>query len=222
MTGVLGFEIRDEVRQFDEDAWSWSKSDAVPTEGASSSTTVPFAIDLRQHRRWVAFATSASIRHGNFGVGLMLVLNHAVQKLNLWPTDWDFDLAVSKSTLDAWLHQHPRVFRFVRTIRFSNPGLDLDDERAAMRALGANRSTHEYAAPPGKSLDIDSRQFQEKIEGIDSGDTKVRLWARGHRTTSEFRSEEHADRDTIEEFGSDLARGMELVLAALRVYRPSD
>jgi hypothetical protein len=62
MTGVLGFAVVDQIRSFDEETWSWTKGETVALRGAPSATTVPFAVDLRADRRWVAFATSNNIR----------------------------------------------------------------------------------------------------------------------------------------------------------------
>lgn len=219
MTGVLGFEVVDEVRTFDEGTWSWSKAEATPMMGAPSSTTVPFAIDLRESRRWVAFATSSSIRHQNFGTGLALVLNQAIRDLQLWPTDWEFDLVLSRGTVRQWIESHPNVYRIVRTLKFSNPGLDLDAERTAMRALGANRLTEEFAARRSEILRTDSAEFESKLEGIETGDARLQIWARGQSVDAEFRSDDAADFQFVDDFGNDLALGMEYVLAALRDYQ---
>lgn len=219
MIGVLGFSIVDQVRAFDEDSWSWTKGETTALHGAPSATTVPFAVDLRNERRWVAFATSTNIRQINFGAGFQFVLNQAVSELGLWPTNWEFDLVLSRGTVRQWINDHPQVFRLVRTLRFSNPGIDLDAERAAMRALGAERLREEYSAPRSGLLETGGDEFERKLEGVETGDATLRVYAREGRTHVEFRSSDHADYTTVDEFGDDLVRGMELVLEALRRYR---
>jgi len=56
VTGILGFSERERFQEFDEAAWSWLKGAVHEPEGASARTKVPFAIDLRESMRWVAFA----------------------------------------------------------------------------------------------------------------------------------------------------------------------
>ena len=130
MVGVLGFATTGFIREFDEDNFSWLKGNTTFFEGAEPDTVVPFAIDLREEERWVGFATSQRIQHANFASGLKAVLNAAVAEVGLLPADWDVDMVSSKSELFDWIAGHAgslRVFR--RTIRFSNPGRDLDSAR---------------------------------------------------------------------------------------------
>jgi hypothetical protein len=220
MTGVLGFAVVGQVRSFDEQTWSWTKGETTELHGAPSATTVPFAVDLREERRWVAFATSNNIRQVNFGRGLESVLNQAVTELGLWPTNWEFDLVLSRGTVRQWISEHPQVFRLVRKLSFNNPGINLDAERAAMRALGADRMREEYSAPRSGLLNTDADEFERKLEGVESGDAAIRVVSRQGSARVEFRSEDHADHATVDEFRDDLVRGMELVLDALRNYRP--
>jgi len=62
MTGVLGFTDEETLRDFDPAAFSWVKGPIHIQEGASERTMVPFAIDLRDDKRWVAFGTSTRIQ----------------------------------------------------------------------------------------------------------------------------------------------------------------
>jgi hypothetical protein len=47
------------------------------TRGATPTTMVPFAVDLREQRRWVAFTTTPRIRNVGFANGLQATLNEA-------------------------------------------------------------------------------------------------------------------------------------------------
>ena len=66
MTGLLGFSERETLRQFEDVAFSWLKGEIHEIEGATTATVVPFAIDLREHRRWVAYVLSQRIRSNVF------------------------------------------------------------------------------------------------------------------------------------------------------------
>lgn len=220
MIGVLGHEVVEEVRAFDEAAGSWVKGATTVAEGALRDTTVPFAVDLRSDRRWVAFAPSSRIQPAGFAIAFQEVLNAAVRQLDLWPTDWEVDLVTSTSTIRAWVAQHPNVFKLSRTVRMTNPGLNLDDERERMQALGARVKEEEYRASRGSTLRVrDNPAFDEAIEGVERGDVDVRLTARGEGTTEDrFNSKKQPDSTYVDDFEGDLVRGMELVLDALRGY----
>jgi len=220
MTGTLGYSVFEERRSFDEDAWSWVKAPTEMADAASEETVVPFAVDLRESERWVAFATTARLQAGAFSTGLQRVLNQAVADGGLLPTEWEVDLVVSRSRVEQWLHDHPLVHLLRRTIKFTNPGRDLDDDREEMRALGARRKTEEFKAPPRGVLDTASEEFDRKLDGTETGDLDLVLEARGEQGVRNvrFSSREAADYSTVEDFGHDLMRGMEIVLAALREY----
>src|SRR6266545_5352803 len=89
-------------------------------EGASRRTTVPFAVDLREDRRWVAFAPSARIQPASFRRGFAAVLNTAVARLQLWPSEWEFDLVLQKRTVEEWIAEHDQVFYFRRKVKLTN------------------------------------------------------------------------------------------------------
>jgi hypothetical protein len=89
-----------------------------------------------------------------------------------------------------------------------------------MRALHANRKTEEFKAAPRKTLNIDSEEFQRKLEGTDTGDLHVLMEARGiHGVRNvKFNSNDTVDNSQVEDFGTNLQRGVDIVLAALREY----
>jgi hypothetical protein len=220
LTGVLGYTVVDRKTVFDEDSWSWVKGESAPAKGALPSTMVPFAIDLNSKGRWVAFVTSQSIRYQTFQQGFGAVLNVAVRALALWPSDWEFDLVTSRGTVRAWVRANPRVVKMVRKLQFSNPGLDLDDARRHMRALNATTMREEYQAVRNGALSTNSQDFEDKLEGVETGDASIELWARpeGGGPTTRFKSATKSDSVLINEFGSDLHLGMELVQRALDHY----
>ncbi|MDV6267093.1 hypothetical protein [Rhodococcus globerulus] len=220
LTGVLGYKVRDQFRSFDDSSWSWVKGETLNATGATATTVVPFAVDLSEHGRWVGFATSQSIRQQVFQDGFSAVLNEAVKQLDLWPTDWEFDLVVSRTTVRSWIQDNPNVVRMVRRLQRSNPGRDLDADRQHMRALGASSMEETYKAAKNETLDTSSPAFEEKLIGLETGDASLGLWALpqngGHEVS--FKSDTKSDSAAIDEFGSNLTSGMELVQKALAEY----
>ena len=220
LTGALGFSEEAERRRFNNQAWSWVLGDTEVSDTASEDTVVPFAVDLRESHRWVAFATTSRLQPAGFTRALQEILGMAVAEHALLPAEWDVDLVTSRASIQAWLANHPLVHKMRRTVRFSNPGLDLDDDREEMRALKARRKTEEFAAERGGVLDVQSPRFQSKLDGTETGDLELHLFARGSQgaTDSEFKSKEKADQVQIDDFGRDLQAGMGVVLAALQEY----
>jgi hypothetical protein len=92
MTGTLGYASPAQHRPFDYDNWSWIKAQMEEIDAARADTIIPFAIDLRDQNRWVAFAPTGRLRAKMFAVGLQRVLNNAVSATGLMPTDWEVDL----------------------------------------------------------------------------------------------------------------------------------
>lgn len=220
MVGTLGFSEPAERRQFNPEEWSWIKGDTAVSDTASEETVVPFAVDLRNSQRWVAFATAARLQPPSFTKGLQEILNQAVAEQGNIPTEWDVDLITSRSSVDAWLRTHPLVHKMRRTVKFSNPGRDIDADRQEMRALAARRKTEEFAAARNGVLNTDSEEFRSKLNGTETGDLELELCARGDLGVTEatFKSKEQADQQQIDDFGRDLMRGMQEVLGALREY----
>jgi hypothetical protein len=220
MTGTLGFASLAQHRPFDREQWSWIKAQMEEVDAARADTIVPFAIDLRDGNRWLDFAPTARLRKGMFATGFQSVLNNAVSAMGLMPTEWEVDLVVSRARVDEWLSDHPLVHRLTRTIKFTNPGRDLDSDRAEMRALGARRKTEEFAASSRGVMNIDTEEFRMKLDGVETGDIELRLQSRGSQGAGDaiFNSNERADTAVVDSFGGDLIRGTDRVLAALRQY----
>jgi len=220
LTGVLGYSEQQQQVTFDDEAFSWMKAEVADSDAASEQTIAPFAIDLRDDHRWVAFATTARLQAQSFRNGFERVLNEAVSKLGLMPTAWEVDLVTSTALIYEWLRENPLVHKLTRTLKFTNPGKDLDEDRRQMRALAANRKTEEFKAAYGKTLDIGSPEFQSKLEGTETGDLEVVMHARGTHGVRDvkFNTRESVDGSNVEDFGTNLQHGIDVVLAALREY----
>lgn len=219
MIGVLGFSVNEEKRRFDNASWSWLKGQTENSDAASQDTVVPFAVDLREHNRWVAHAVTGRIPPTRFRPALQRVLSAAAAEAKLLVADWECDPVLSRGAVRDWVSSHPRVKLAKRTISFSNPGLDLDDDRAKMRALGARRMTEEFAAYPSRELNVASSVFEPMFDGLETGDVRLQLESRvAGGGTAKFDSDESADEASIEDYGTDLARGMDLVLRSLVSY----
>ncbi|MER7586913.1 hypothetical protein ABTW72_05175 [Micromonospora sp. NPDC127501] len=225
MTGVLGYSVMEQKRSFDNDSWSWIKGATEDSDAASQDTVVPFAVDLREHNRWVAFTTTHRIRAETFRPALGKALSTAAQNLGLLPADWECDPVVSQDTVQEWINRHPYVKLLRRTVKFSNPGRDLDEVRAKMRSMQARRATEEFAAYPSQALNVEADAFWDKLQGLETGDARVFMKSReAQGVDAKFDSDLKTDETRIDDYGRDLERGMDLVLRALVVYadtRPS-
>lgn len=218
MVGVLGYAVVGELREFAEEDFSWLKGRTYLFQGAQPETVVPFAVDLREHRRWVAVATSKVIQHAAFASGLQAVLNAAVQELGFLPADWEVDMVASRSNVLEWVAAHPRVKTFRRIVKFSNPGRNLDDDKADMRALGATVKETEYRAIDGRTLRLqDNPAFLELLEGMERGDVDVWLTAETNGVKDRYSSKDRPDETFVSSF-DNLNDGMDEVLKALLVY----
>jgi hypothetical protein len=220
LTGVLGFTEQQQQLTFDTETFSWMKAEVEDSDAASEATVAPFAVDLREENRWVAFATTSRLQPQSSRKGLEHVLNHAVAALGLMPTAWEVDLVTSSGVIREWLERNPLVRLLRRTLKFTNPGRDLDDVRQQMRNLAANRKTEEFAAPRGKILNVDSEEFQGKLEGTETGDVDLVMESRGFHGVGRvtFNSRDTVDTVEVEDYGTNLQRGIDIVLAALREY----
>lgn len=227
MTGTLGYSEPAGTRLFDEKSWSWVKAAVDSTHGADDESVVPFAIDLRNHNRWVAFSTTTRLRRARFREGLSSVLNQAAADLGLLPQSWEVDQITSRRSVDTWLGDHPLVFNFQRIVKHSNPGRDLDEDRAEMLRLGAKWKKEEYQAEPNSTLNVESAEFRDMLDGTEKGNLELRMSARsneggGSAKVVKYSSEETPDQVTISDFGVDLMIGMERVLEELRRYVETD
>jgi hypothetical protein len=220
MTGTLGYTTRETRRIFEDEAWSWIKAQTEESEGARPDAVVPFAIDLREQQRWVAFAPAPRLQPKMFTRGFKRVLNHAVAETGLVPADWEVDLVASRRNVEEWLDNHPAVHLLRRTIKFSNPGRDLDRDRQEMRALSAQRKTEEFKASGRGALNISSPEFRSKLDGTETGDLELYLESRGAPGAGDavFRSIDSPDQRAIDSFGRDLIQGVGVVLEVLRQY----
>jgi hypothetical protein len=220
MTGVLGYAESELRRDFEDDAFSWIKGRTSMAEGASRRTTVPFAVDLREDRRWVAFAPSGRIQAASFRRGFAAVLNAAVSRLELWPSEWEFDLVLQKRTVEEWIAEHDEVFYFRRKVKLTNPGREIDEDRSEMRALAARSKEEIFKASYGRTLRLeDSEEFSRKLDGVETGDLEVYLRARGPEGTEfVFKSEDQPERTFVADFEDNLEEGVDRVLDALREY----
>lgn len=229
MSGVLGFSDVNVLVDFEDAAFSWLKGATHEHEGASERTMVPFAVDLREHERWVAFGTSPRIQPQGFAAGFEATLNGALDRLGLTPSEWEVDLVLGKARVEEWLIEHPNVVKFTRIVRFQNPGRSLDDDRAEMRALAARTKSETFTVPvtrptkagerkPSHLAVQDNPDFNSKLEGLDTGDLDIHLEAVEGSTRVTFDSRRMADRSLVEDYGSNLERGMEIMLRAVQEY----
>ena len=59
LVGIIGYSRVEARAHFNEVEWSWRKGDWAADESATKENLSPFAIDLRERNRWVAFAGSS-------------------------------------------------------------------------------------------------------------------------------------------------------------------
>ncbi|BDD82216.1 hypothetical protein TPB0596_19790 [Tsukamurella pulmonis] len=220
LTGICGYSEQQQQVSFDDSSFSWMKAEVADSDTASEQTIVPFAVDLRDKNRWIAFSTTSRMQPKTFRSGFEHAINQAVVQLGLMPTEWEVDLVTSAGVIQDWLRQHPKVFQLTRTIKFTNPGKNLDEDRRQMRALAANRKTEEFRAQNRGTLNIDSEEFEDKLVGTATGDIDINLKARGAHGVSEvsFNSRDSVDTHDVDDFGTNLQRGVDTVLQALREY----
>lgn len=224
LTGMIGYEEPDERVEYDREASSWLKSRRSLIAGASSKAVVPFAVDLREDRRWVAFALSPHIRPETFRNGLEVALNAARESIG-FPTDWEVDLVTGKSTVEEWVRGHPEVRLFRRTMKLPNPPRDLSDDIAEMREIRAYNRTEQFTARRNLTLQVVDQEgnltevFSRLLDGIENGYIEVNLTARGGTGIEyKFSTRNQADGTYVEDFGDDWELGIDLVFAALREY----
>jgi hypothetical protein len=223
LSGVLGFMDSEKFTIFEEEAFSWLKGETREAVGATPNTMVPFAIDLRDDRRWIGFVTSRHIRARRFQDSLTAILNETVASIGLMPSEWAVDLVISAETVYEWIEEHPEVARLTRIVKFPNPSQDYDDERQRMRQLGAARKEEVYTPRRGERLRLDGNpEMDAYLEGVDLGFVEIRLQSReGADSKAFFTTAEQADRITIDPYGEDLAIGMQRVQDVVRRFSAS-
>jgi hypothetical protein len=222
MIGILGFSDEETFRDLDPAAFSWLKGPTTIIAGASAERTmVPFAVDLHENGRWVAFGTSLRIQPAGFAAGFRACLNAAVGSLGLTPSEWDVDLVLGKARVEEWLEAHPNVTKFTRVIRLHNPSVRLDQDRERMRALAARRLTETYSVAPARKHHLKIREnpeFDNLLDGLDTGDLDIQLEARAGSYRVTFSSRAMADRRWVDDYGENLEYGMEVMLVAVQEY----
>jgi hypothetical protein len=222
VTGVFGFEDREHLRLFDEAANSWIKAQEREAIGASlERTTVPFAVDLREDHRWVAFGTSIKIQAATFAKGLTMILSGAVSKVGLMPLEWEVDLVKDVALVEDFIERYPNITRFVRIIHRQN-GMRLDEDRRQMQELWAHEKRVEFRTAERKRTGVLNVQgnpdFHEWLDGLDEGDVDVELQA-GHGISKQyFSSTNRAVRDWVPDYGTNMELGMDYMLAALHKF----
>jgi len=217
MIGTLGYSEHQTLIDFDTDAWSWLKGSTTHTESGSDKTVVPFAIDLREDQRFIAFAPAPRLGVAQFAAGLQRVLQSAVSREETMAAHWEVDLITFAEDVESWISLHPRVFLIRRTIKFTNPGRSLDAARSQMRDLGSRRRTEEDAAPRNRTLKTDSQTFSELLDGVETGDIDILLKSRGEAVGSEerFKSKDQPSTTVVSRF-QNLRDGMDAALEVLR------
>lgn len=217
LTGTLGYSESLTHIDFNRDSWSWQKGEQRAADSGSEDTVVPFAIDTRDDNRWVAFATARRMQAPQVRRGLQLVLQEAVAQHHTIAAAWEVDLITSRAEIFAWLEENPRVSLLRRTVKFTNPGRNLDSDRRAMRALKARRLTEEFAAHPNRTLDTSSDEFSDLLEGVEEGNVDIDLTARSAEggSSHHFTTRERPSTTFVDGF-RDLHAGMDIVLRALR------
>lgn len=215
LTGTLGFAEDETLRSHDEEAFSWVKGPTTDVHGATNQTVVPFAIDLREHRRWCAHATTGRIRATFFRQAFEAVLNAAVAQAQLIPSRWEVDPVMSLSEMTEWLDEHPEVVVVRRVVKLTNPLQDVDEARRKMRALRGTIYRDLIQAPRDGVLETHNDVFKQHVSGIETGDVLVELEARVPGGRNTYKSEAHRERTTVRDYGANLQDGMANVLAVL-------
>ena len=222
LTGTLGFSSKEVVRRFNDDKFSWLKSEAIETVGAKPTTVVPFAVDIRDDRRYVAFATTGRIPATRFAFGFERALRAATERLQMVGAEWDVDLMPDVSTVRQWIATHPNIIKITRGMRRHNPVDHINDDRAEMRAYGARRKDEVLYAALNSTLKVnDNDWFEAKLQSMFVGDVDLRLEAREGETVVRYSSKKKVDSVHVDDYRQDLELGIALVLAALRLYEGS-
>ena len=219
LIGVLGYSTHETFQILDEETFSWLKGEELEAAGATVDTMTPFAIDLRENRRWIGFTSTRRIRQRNFTNALSIVMTTAAAEAGLVPLEWDVDLSTPTQSVIEWLADHPSVQLMTRVVRTPNPRKVFDEDRKRLQQLDASWSETTYHAHRGKDLDLQGNQaFDDLVEGIEEGYIEIRLTSREGSQKAEFFSRKHAAIHQIAPFGSDLSLGMASVLEAVKDY----
>lgn len=218
--GVLGFVEEELFRQLDESAFSWRKGETLEAVGATQHTMAPFAVDLREDRRWIGFVVRRDIRHRMFANSLSVVLTDSAARAGQIPLEWEIDLVATEESVAAWLDRNPEIKRMTRIIKFPNPAIDFDEERKDMQKLAAR--TRQIVDTPyrGRYLSIPAAggERNQYLEGVSEGYLEIRFDADSVAGRIQFSTATHGERFTIDTYGDDLELGMRYVLDAVREF----
>lgn len=219
MTGVLGFEDVNMLRRFDPELWSWSKGEHYEIVGAlDRQTLAPFAIDLRDERRWLAFAPTYRIHPPGFVFGFHATLSAAIAQLDLWPTEWGVELVLRQRAVRRWLDEHPDVVLVQITYRLHNPSDRIDDVRQDMRNWNATVASRAYRNDRRQTLNTyDNEEFDSSLADVEEGHSDVFIRSGHGRYKATFSSRNRSDEDFVSDFVT-LEEGMDRMLDAVREY----
>jgi hypothetical protein len=214
LVGIIGYTTIEIRTQFDLTEWSWLKGPQAIESGATNRTLAPFAIDLREKNRWVAFAPKGYLNVRSFPAGLRAILFEGLSRQRQGFLDWDVDIVGNAIALREWVEQHPHVRSMKLTLRMTNPGRDLSSDREAMRAIGAGRLDKIYYPKAKTNLHVEGelRELEEELGGTD---VDVKLTARERGGPVSFDSKTSREQRFVDAFGDDLRTGMDLVAEAL-------
>jgi hypothetical protein len=154
LVGIIGYTTAAVMTHFDPTEWSWLKGTQTVEEGADISTLAPFALDLDERRRWVAFAPTGRLNERTFPGGFQAVLNEALIRQDEVFSDWEVDMVSSGIALRDWVSRHPDVVEMKLTLRLSNPGRDLSADRLAMRNMGSAKLEKRFFPQRNQSLAV--------------------------------------------------------------------
>lgn len=213
LVGLIGFTEPHTRRDFDEENLSWEKGQQYVVGGADDRVIVPFAIDMAERRRYVAYATSNRLGSVQFVSGFKRAINRAVAEHRLWPVDWDIDPITLREDIFEWLRLNPRTKVLVRRVKQHNPGGDLSDIRSRLQAISAKYVKERYAAHYNSTLDLTDSDgtpndaMKEMTEGLHEGDVTIEIEARADDEGVErtYRSWERPHHVTVDDWGDDMS-----------------
>lgn len=216
MTGILGFESEETYISFDPDSFSWVKGDRSDVSGATNETMVPFAIDARDDRRYVAFTTTRRIKATTFCEALSAVLTEASDAEGWEGLVWEVDLITDTAELDDFLADNPNLTMIQRNVRRPNPkGEYLEEDLQRMDTVSARTLSETYRIRQNVPVTAEATELIKA--GLEEGFTEVKLESTSNGVSVKFDSRKRRKRTVIEDFkGSLKERGTEFLSKALQ------
>lgn len=216
ITGIVGFRDSEAYFQPDDDNFSWAKAPQLSVSGGTPRTVVPFAVDCRPEHQWIAFAQAHRVRGVTFRSAMTVLLTASAARAGLMPIPWEVDAVTERESLLDFLIEHPDLVRLERIVKMPNPRSDqLAEDRRRMLELGAGQLHEAYTPPRGGELNSDAPLIAELLEDIEYGYAEVKLVSGRGDHVVRFNSATRVSEALIPEYGSDLERGAEFVLAKL-------